>query len=207
MSVAFDIAIEYRDDGMAIGPMFDMMVPIFGLHQSLEAIVGTMGLDNDRERQLIAWFEAEPGDSQEINVEELLQVDLPTDDEEEMIQFSLDNQVVPDRPANVRLPAVTSETRAGKCMICLDDTLTSPVELNCGHSFCHGCIKTWFQTRDSCPCCRRIAKPVRAPTKRRRRRRVQRPPRAGRRRPRCRNCGALRSGHSRRVCQGPSVAV
>ena len=207
MSLAVEIAVEYRENGMEIGPLFDRLVPVFGMQRSLEAVIATIGLNRERERELLRWLQEEPGTSQMPNIDALMQADLEDDEDDEdvsdVLELSFDEQQVPDRPANVTLPMVTSETRPGKCVICLSDTLTSPVELTCGHSFCHECIKTWFSTRDSCPCCRQISKPVRAPTKRRRR--VQRPPRAGRRRPRCRRCGALRAGHSRAVCT--TVAV
>ena len=30
----------------------------------------------------------------------------------------------------------------GPCVICLEDTVTNPVTLECGHVFCFGCIGT-----------------------------------------------------------------
>lgn len=210
MSVVFEVAVQFREDGMTIGRTFEMMAPIFGVDRTLEGIIATFGFSQDRQRDLIQWLQEEPGESQMPDLDDLLEADLPPSDDEdvqEALDVSFEEQEVPIRPANVTLPKATSQTKAGKCMICLDDTLTSPVDLNCGHSFCHACIKTWFSTHDSCPCCRQISKPVVAPTKRRRRRRVQRKPRAGRRRPRCRRCGNLRTGHSRNICVGNTVQV
>ncbi|CAM9764344.1 unnamed protein product [Laminaria digitata] len=46
----------------------------------------------------------------------------------------------------------------GECTICLSDDVESPVQTNCGHWYCAGCILGWVDThhrgRISCPVCR-----------------------------------------------------
>ena len=41
-----------------------------------------------------------------------------------------------------------------ECSVCLDDA-TDRTELECGHSFCRGCILGWCRRRASCPLCKR----------------------------------------------------
>ena len=46
-----------------------------------------------------------------------------------------------------------------ECPVCHGDT-TLPVQTNCNHKYCSGCIIDWWQTKGatkpvSCPCCRR----------------------------------------------------
>ena len=41
-----------------------------------------------------------------------------------------------------------------ECAVCYGDN--ARCKLTCGHSFCHGCVKTWYQkgTGEGCPMCR-----------------------------------------------------
>mgnify|MGYP000847616589 CR=1 FL=1 len=39
------------------------------------------------------------------------------------------------------------------CTIC-SYLMESPTTLNCGHTFCEECLRTWFKTKQSCPTCR-----------------------------------------------------
>lgn len=48
------------------------------------------------------------------------------------------------------------EKKAEECPICLED-MKRPKKLGCGHGFHPACIKSWFATSVSCPCCRRGA--------------------------------------------------
>ena len=40
------------------------------------------------------------------------------------------------------------------CPICQCELPKATTTLECGHSFCTGCILTWFQRKNSCPYCR-----------------------------------------------------
>jgi hypothetical protein len=40
------------------------------------------------------------------------------------------------------------------CCICYSELPKATTTLECGHSFCTGCILTWFQRKNSCPYCR-----------------------------------------------------
>eukprot|EP00429_Kryptoperidinium_foliaceum_P045751 CAMPEP_0176104352 /NCGR_PEP_ID=MMETSP0120_2-20121206/52361_1 /TAXON_ID=160619 /ORGANISM="Kryptoperidinium foliaceum, Strain CCMP 1326" /LENGTH=223 /DNA_ID=CAMNT_0017438455 /DNA_START=61 /DNA_END=729 /DNA_ORIENTATION=- len=52
---------------------------------------------------------------------------------------------------------LTEET----CAICLDN-LKHPQRFWCGHRFCSACAEAWLHRSETCPICRRIAKPLRA---------------------------------------------
>lgn len=41
-----------------------------------------------------------------------------------------------------------------ECTICLD-VMHVPFLAQCGHSFCYGCLKLWFDTKLNCPTCRK----------------------------------------------------
>lgn len=40
-----------------------------------------------------------------------------------------------------------------ECVICLE-VMHVPFLCSCGHSFCYGCLNSWFQTKLNCPTCR-----------------------------------------------------
>lgn len=40
-----------------------------------------------------------------------------------------------------------------ECVICLE-TMHIPFLLSCGHSFCYGCLDSWFKNKLNCPTCR-----------------------------------------------------
>ena len=42
-----------------------------------------------------------------------------------------------------------------KCIICYDKFKTE-TNLNCGHSFCKKCIETWYDSKNTCPICRKV---------------------------------------------------
>ena len=50
------------------------------------------------------------------------------------------------------------DTKEGPCAICLEETITNPVVLPCGHVFCFACVGSYQQTSESdeasCPYCR-----------------------------------------------------
>ena len=50
------------------------------------------------------------------------------------------------------------DTKEGPCAICLEETITNPVNLPCGHAFCFACVGKyqWSSESDeaSCPYCR-----------------------------------------------------
>ena len=58
------------------------------------------------------------------------------------------NNVLPDNTA--------LDTKEGPCAICLEETITNPVVLPCGHVFCFGCVGGYQCSSDSeeCPYCR-----------------------------------------------------
>ena len=52
------------------------------------------------------------------------------------------------------------DTKKGPCAICLEETITNPVTMPCGHIFCFACVGR-YQVRpeskdSSCPYCRRV---------------------------------------------------
>ena len=42
-----------------------------------------------------------------------------------------------------------------KCAICFEPFRSPFCNVNCGHTFCFQCLKTWFQQKQTCPICRR----------------------------------------------------
>ena len=48
------------------------------------------------------------------------------------------------------------DTKEGPCAICLEETITNPVVLPCGHAFCFACMGSYQSSSDSeeCPYCR-----------------------------------------------------
>ena len=53
----------------------------------------------------------------------------------------------------------TLDTKEGPCAICLEETITNPVVLQCGHAFCFSCVRHYQQSSTSkegasCPYCR-----------------------------------------------------
>ena len=52
------------------------------------------------------------------------------------------------------------DTKEGPCAICLEETITNPVVLPCGHAFCFACVGKYQQTSESdeasCPYCRGV---------------------------------------------------
>src|SRR5688572_17291296 len=47
-----------------------------------------------------------------------------------------------------------------ECAICLSEIVEQGI-LACDHRFCHSCIKTWFETNNTCPICRTQNKVIR----------------------------------------------
>jgi hypothetical protein len=47
-----------------------------------------------------------------------------------------------------------AESTADKCAICLSNTEEEFGGLECGHSFCMGCLVRWWRHHSTCPCCR-----------------------------------------------------
>lgn len=45
-----------------------------------------------------------------------------------------------------------------ECSICYNDEKENEVILNCGHSFCEECIKSWEKINKTCPLCRKDIK-------------------------------------------------
>ena len=61
------------------------------------------------------------------------------------------SKVLPDSTVN--------DTKEGPCAICLEETITNPVVLPCGHAFCFSCVGKYQQSYTSkegasCPYCR-----------------------------------------------------
>ncbi|MFA6263815.1 MAG: RING-HC finger protein [Candidatus Babeliales bacterium] len=56
--------------------------------------------------------------------------------------------------ADNRAPAVAINDSSDQCSVCYDHGKSHA--LNCGHAFCHGCLRSWLvgQAKDSCPLCR-----------------------------------------------------
>ena len=58
-----------------------------------------------------------------------------------------------------KLPETTTlETKEGPCAICLEETITNPVVMPCGHAFCFACVGHYQKSSTSkealCPYCR-----------------------------------------------------
>ena len=60
------------------------------------------------------------------------------------------NNVLPD--------ATVNDTKEGPCAICLEETITNPVVMPCGHAFCFACVGHYQKSSSSkealCPYCR-----------------------------------------------------
>ena len=59
------------------------------------------------------------------------------------------NNVLPD--------ATVNDTKEGPCAICLEETITNPVVMPCGHAFCFACVGHYQQSTSKdalCPYCR-----------------------------------------------------
>ena len=48
------------------------------------------------------------------------------------------------------------DTKEGPCAICLEETITNPVVMPCGHAFCFACVGSYQFSSNSkeCPYCR-----------------------------------------------------
>ncbi len=42
------------------------------------------------------------------------------------------------------------------CAVCLEEDVTDPRTLLCGHVFHTGCIAMWFEKATTCPTCRQV---------------------------------------------------
>ena len=49
---------------------------------------------------------------------------------------------------------VKIEEEKEDCCICYSEIPNARTTLECGHSFCTGCILTWFKRKNNCPMCR-----------------------------------------------------
>ena len=61
--------------------------------------------------------------------------------------------------SNVLPDGSALDTKEGPCAICLEETITNPVVLPCGHAFCFSCVGNYQQSSTSkegalCPYCR-----------------------------------------------------
>ena len=84
----------------------------------------------------------------------------------------LEEPVVVGEPAVVEVkPAVVEVESAGAgekststaveevkedCCICCSELPKATTTLECGHTFCTGCILTWFKQKNNCPMCRAV---------------------------------------------------
>ena len=65
------------------------------------------------------------------------------------------NKVKTASPApEVPLLLPIEEEEKDDCPICQSELPKATTTLNCGHSFCTGCILQWFQRKNTCPMCR-----------------------------------------------------
>ena len=51
-------------------------------------------------------------------------------------------------------PQAKMEEEKEDCCICCSEIPNAKTTLECGHSFCTGCILTWFKRKNNCPMCR-----------------------------------------------------
>ena len=79
-----------------------------------------------------------------------------------MCNWLKENREVWESRADSSLPdGKTTDTVDGPCAICLEETVTNPVVLDCNHVFCFGCIGRYhYEAEDTeggslCPLCRR----------------------------------------------------
>ena len=49
------------------------------------------------------------------------------------------------------------------CCICCSELPKATTTLKCGHTFCTGCILTWFQQKNNCPMCRAVVEEAPSP--------------------------------------------
>ena len=54
---------------------------------------------------------------------------------------------------NTRQHEASSENN---CAICLENKMTNPESLPCGHTFCSACIDDWLKRKPTCPSCNKI---------------------------------------------------
>lgn len=124
-----------------------------------------------------------------------------------VIEHTLQNDDSIPTPAKLKL-VPCKKPLPEKCVICMDEAIQIPATLPCGHSFCYGCISSWFLEKNTCPTCRtcvdekpqqkRKREPDEVPIRSRRPRRRRRL--TFRTRPRCRQCKELMRGHQRSQC-------
>ena len=50
----------------------------------------------------------------------------------------------------------TAEEEMDECCICCSELPKATTTLECGHTFCTGCILTWFKRKNNCPMCRAV---------------------------------------------------
>jgi hypothetical protein len=168
--------------GLTPYQVFRRLVPIFGQQVATRAIAG-----------------------------HLMRIRLLLQEEEDpihaVIEYTLQEDNSPATPAKLQLQT-REKTLQEKCVICLEETIATPVTLPCRHSFCHDCIQPWFAKKNTCPTCRTCVDPPppKRPRKRPRGPRGPRGPRAVRRRlairrpPHCRRCSNPMRGHPRGGC-------
>ena len=53
-------------------------------------------------------------------------------------------------------PQAKAEEEKENCCICCSELPKATTTLKCGHTFCTGCILTWFQQKNNCPMCRAV---------------------------------------------------
>lgn len=176
MNFIDEIVQDLHIQGQYPMQIFRRLVPIFGP----QAVTHAIAMHTMRLRVLQAF---EEGEEDPINV---------------VIEHTLQNDESVPTPAKLKLipDKVPIEE---KCVICMEDSIKTPVRLPCGHPFCHGCIQRWFTEKNTCPTCRKC---VDGSQKRKRdeatlpvRRRLR-----FRRRPHCRRCNQLMRGHSVESC-------
>ena len=62
--------------------------------------------------------------------------------------------IVPSAPP---VPTVENpEEEKEDCCICCSELPKATTTLECGHTFCTGCILTWFKQKNNCPMCRAV---------------------------------------------------
>ena len=75
------------------------------------------------------------------------------------------NKVKTASPApEVPLLFPIEEEEKDDCCICCSELPKATTTLECGHTFCTGCILTWFKRKNNCPMCRAEVKEAPSPT-------------------------------------------
>ena len=64
------------------------------------------------------------------------------------------NKVKTSSPAPEVTPPPIEKEEKEDCPICQSELPKATTTLECGHSFCTGCILQWFQRNNTCPMCR-----------------------------------------------------